>query len=115
MNYEMKLCHNCRTITTCLELGCGQGRATPPSPSTAPKTDAHPIASDSIRFVGEVELPPLPEPYTKVIDHNNGAGESTVDAWMELYECLYTAEQYRQGQRDAINHYLRKQAGLEGM
>lgn len=48
------------------------------------------------------ELPALPEPYTKVIDHNNGAGESTVDAWIELYDGLYTAEQVRQAQRAAI-------------
>lgn len=36
---DTQLCKNCRTITTCLELGCGQGRATPPSPSTAPEVD----------------------------------------------------------------------------
>lgn len=36
-------------------------RATPPSPSAAQKTDDHPIPSDSIRFAGKVELPPLPD------------------------------------------------------
>lgn len=62
---------------------------------------AQPVAP-SPQVAEGAELPPLPEPYTKVIDHDNAGGESTVDAWMELYEGLFTAEQYRQGQRDAI-------------
>jgi hypothetical protein len=31
MATEMKVCDNCRTINTCLELGCGQGRADQPA------------------------------------------------------------------------------------
>lgn len=54
-------------------------------------------------------LPPLQEPFTTVIDHNNAAGESTVDAWIELYEPLYTADQVRQAQRNAIAAYRRAQ------
>lgn len=52
--------------------------------------------------VDDEGLPALPEPFTKVIDHNNAGGESTVDAWMELDDGLFTAEQLRQGQRDAV-------------
>lgn len=47
-------------------------------------------------------LPPLPDPHAKVIDHDNAGGTSTVDAWIELYDGLYTAEQVEQIRRDAI-------------
>ena len=51
--------------------------------------------------VGEDGFPPLQKASATVIDHNNAAGESTLDAWFELYEGFYTAEQVRQAQREA--------------
>ena len=62
-------------VEECVE---GSKRATPPSPSTAPEVD-------------DEGLPPLPEPF---------------ENWDPRYEGLvlpvFTAEQYRQGQRDAV-------------
>ena len=82
-------CHNCCTITTCMEMGCGQGGAVLRAPA-----------------VGEDGLPPLPAPAAAFTPGGRAVkwdANYANDPWLEDgYRPLYTAGQYRQGQREAV-------------
>ena len=85
------LCENCRTITTCLEMGCGQGGST------------RRVAS----VVGDDGLPPLPEP--------DGEADVPVDAERAVFTAVdaWSESLVRQAQRDAIAPYAERIRVLE--
>ena len=106
-------------------------RATPPSPSTAPEGCAWLPLEPTEAMVHAAEDLPAPRMFGKVWRAMAGAALASRPAEvddeglppllspefcagdLESGEPVYTAEQYRQGQRDAVASYKRKQAALQ--